>query len=149
MVDINPRLKKLIFEKIDSDLSDVIFHPYGKEIWLVTLEDKGWYFVGNSEGTTWFNQKFFDNFFRLFSMNSKEYSPIIKEWFELKTSVRIRQFARRNTNYDYMIEGILKRSQKDYDWSISKRWGFSYPLVKRYVEMKESLQTENLKLKDL
>ncbi len=113
MVDINPRLKKLIFEKIDSDLSDVIFHPYGKEIWLVTLEDKGWYFVGDSEGTTWFNQKFFDNFFRLFSMNSKEYSPIIKEWFELKTFVRIRQFARRNTNYDYMIEGILKRSQKD------------------------------------
>lgn len=148
MVDINPRLKKFIFEKIDSDLNDVIFHPYGKEVWLITVVDKGWYFVGDCEGTTWFNQKFFDNFFRLFSMNSKEYSPLLKEWFETKTSLSVRKIARKNTTYDYMIDGVLNRNTKEYDWTLKKRWGFSYPTVKRYVDLKNKLKRERILIYD-
>lgn len=148
MVDINPKLKKLIFNKINSDLSDVLFHPYGKELWLVTMDNKKWYFVGDCEGTTWFNQKFFDNFFMLFSMNSKEYSPLIKEWFQSKTQIPVRKFARRNTDYDYMIDGILNRSKKDYDWTIEKRWGFSYPVVKKYIDLKKELKKEKILIND-
>jgi hypothetical protein len=148
-MDVSAKLKKFIFDKIDSDLSEVNFHPYGKELWIINLEDKSWYFVGDCEGTTWFNQIFFDNFFRLFSLNSKEYSPLLKIWFEEKTSIPIRKISRRNTNYDYMLDGILNRSAKEYDWTIKRRWGFSYPMVKKYIDLKKSLQTEQIKIKDL
>ena len=147
-MDVSPKLKKFIFDKIDSDLSEVIFHPYGKELWLFTLEDKCWYFVGDSDGTVWFNQKFFDNFFRIFSLNTKQYTPLLKLWFETKTTIFARKISRRNTNYDYMIDGVIKRSQKDYDWTLKKRWGFSFPIVKKYVDLKESSKTNILKLKD-
>jgi len=149
MVDINPRLKKIIFDKINSDLENVCFHPYGKELWLITPEDKGWYFVGDCEGTTWFNQKFFNDFFRVFSMSSKDYSPLLKEWFESKIQIRVRKIARRNTNYDYIIEGVAMRPNKDYDWDISRRWGFSYPTVKRYVDLKKKLKRERILIYDL
>jgi hypothetical protein len=149
MVDVNPRLKQIIFNKIDEDLADVIFHPYGKEVWLVTMDDKTWYFVGDSEGTVWFNQKFFNNFFNLFSMGSKEYSPFLKEWFEIKTKITIRKIARRNTNYDYMLDGIVRRSDIKYDWTIKNRWGFSYPTVKKYLDLKESLESEEIKIRDI
>lgn len=148
-MDISPKLKKFIFDKLNSDISDALFHPYGEELWLVTTEDKNWFFVGDSKGTTWFNQKFFDNFFRLFSMHSKEYSPLLKEWFEIKTLIPVRIIARRNTNYDWIIEGVIKRSKEDYDWTLNRRWGFSYPVVKNYLDLKESLKTEEIKVKDL
>lgn len=149
MVDLNPRLKKLITEKIDSDLEDVVFHPYGKEIWLLTPNDKNWFFMVDCEGTGWFNQIFFTSFFHLFSMNSKEYSPFLKEWFEKKTSIPIRKLSRKNTNYDYMIDGVLNRNPKEYDWTLSKRWGFSYPTVKKYLDTKKKINSEEVKLRDL
>ena len=149
MVDINPKLKKIIFDKVNSDLSDVIYHPYGKELWLISIDNKKWFFVGDSDGTTWFNQKFFDNFFKLFSMNSKGYSPLLKEWFENKTQIPVRKFARRNTDYDYMIDGILNRNSKEYDWTLEKRWGFSYPTVKKYVDLKKKSKRERIFIYDL
>lgn len=158
MVDVNPKLKKFIFDKIDSDLSEALYHPYGEELWLITRDDLQWYFSVDNEGTAWFNQKFFNDFFRPFSMNVKEYPPLLKEWFTNKTQIDIRKFSSKNTNYEYVVASTLKRDgeyrlktrlkAKDYDWSIQKRWGFSYPIVKRYVDLKESLQTD-IKVKNL
>ena len=63
MVDISPKLKKFIFDKIESDLGESLYHPAGRELWLISVEPKIWYFSSDCEGTTWFNQKFFDSFF--------------------------------------------------------------------------------------
>ena len=98
-------------------------------------------------GKSWYNEKFFNNFFSLFSMKSSEYSPLLKEWIELKTEIPIRQISRKNTNYHYVIDNVLKRSEYN-DWSLKERWGFSFFVVKKYVEGKKILQTESIRLKD-
>jgi hypothetical protein len=82
-------------------------------------------------------------------MCSKEYSPLLKEWFQTKTKITVRKIARRNTNYDYMLDGIVRRSDIKYDWTIKNRWGFSYPTVKKYLDLKESLDSKEIKIRDI
>lgn len=149
MVQIQPRLKKLIFEKLDSDLADVIYHTYGSELWILNPYEKSWFLVGESKGTVWFNEKFFKHFFYVFSMDSKKYSVILKEWFESRFQIPVRMISRKNTNYDYVVEQVVKRSNKDYEWSLNNRWGFSYPVVKKYLQAKKVLQSEQIMLKDI
>ena len=147
MEGLSPKLKNFIFDKLMSDIGDALYQPYAGELWFITPNDKCWYFVVESDGKSWYNEKFFNNFFSLFSMKSSEYSPLLKEWIELKTEIPIRQISRKNTNYHYVIDNVLKRSEYN-DWSLKERWGFSFFVVKKYVEGKKILQTESIRLKD-
>jgi hypothetical protein len=146
---VDNRLKNIVYYKINSDLKYVSFHPYEKEVWLIDYNDKSWYFVGNCEGSLFFNQKFFNNFFSLFSLKLREYSPILKQWFETTTEIPMRKIAGKNTNYEFMLDDVLKRPKKQQDWSIDKRWGYSYPTVKRYVDLKKYLDKDYIIVNDL
>jgi hypothetical protein len=145
---ISEKLKTFILKKLISDLRNISFHPYGREIWLINSDDKIWYFVMECDGTLWFNQKVFNNFFHLFSLNSTEYSPILKEWFESLIDVSIRTVSRKNTDYDYIIEGVLRRSNSKYDWSLENRFGFGYQVVKKYLDIKKVSKGKEIRVFD-
>ena len=145
---ISEKLKTFILKKLISDLRNISFHPYGREIWLINSDDKIWYFVMECDGKLWFNQKVFNNFFHLFSLNSTEYSPILKEWFESLIDVSIRTVSRKNTDYDYIIEGVLRRSNSKYDWSLENRFGFGYQVVKKYLDIKKVSKGKEIKVFD-
>lgn len=149
MVDINPKLKTLILTKLNSDFGNISFHPYGRELWLIDSDDKTWYFVAECDGRLWFNQKAFNNFFHLFSLNSKEYSFLLKEWFEDLTNISIRTASSKNTNYEHVVDGVLRKDNKKYNWTLENRFGFGYQVVKRYLDAKKILKLNEIRLIDL
>jgi len=149
MVDINPKLKTLILTKLNSDFGNISFHPYGRELWLIDSDDKTWYFVAECDGRLWFNQKAFNNFFYLFSLNSKENSFLLKEWFEDLTNVSIRTASSKNTNYEHVVDGVLRKDNKKYNWTLENRFGFGYQVVKRYLDAKKILKLNEIRLIDL
>lgn len=148
MKEPSNRLKKIIFNKLNEDLGDTIVHPYGSDIWLLNKESKTWFLQIESKGDLWFNQKYFNNFFSLFSMGSTQYSKILKEWVEKTLELKLKTCSRKNTNYDYLIDGIISESTENYKWKDEKRFGFSYLTVKKYYEFKNLSETESVVLKN-
>ena len=45
---------------------------------------------------------------------------------------------------DYYIDGIIKNDK--YKWSLKERFGFSYDTVRRYLDLKSHILTENVEL---
>ena len=70
LVDIidNVKLRKFIYQRLSEELSDKIYYPYGKELWILDLDERNWYFQYNSEGKLHYNPKIFDDFFYIFSL---------------------------------------------------------------------------------
>ena len=147
MEPISPRFKEIIYSKINNDLKNAVFHPYGREIWILDTDTKEWYFQTDNVGTLWYNQKFFNQFFALFSLKYSEYQPLLIKWFEGLTGLQQRVIARKNTNYDYIIDGVIRNTNKQ--WSLFERYGFSYPIVKKYLDMKKSLRVEHIRILDI
>lgn len=137
MSELNSRLKKIIYERLRDDLGTKIVHPYGSDIWVLDEETKNWFFIVESKGDLWFHQTYFNNFFPLFSMGSTQYSKILKEWIEKVLEIRLKNCSRKNTNYDYIIDGVISESTENYIWKDEKRFGFSYKTVKKFYEFQE------------
>lgn len=141
---MNANLKKIIISKLESDLKDAVFYPYGWELWIIDLNKKEWYFQTDSLGVLWYNQKFFNNFFSLFSCEYKEYQPLLMRWFETLTDFDQRTISRKNSDNNYLIEKILKDDNKK--WTLFERYGFAYQIVKKYVDMKKNLGVETIQI---
>jgi hypothetical protein len=79
---ISDKIKKIIFDKLYKDLSNVEIIPHEDSIWFIDRKEKYWYFEFTKSGELWWRYFFFTNFFNLFSMEYKEFEPIIIEWVE-------------------------------------------------------------------
>lgn len=148
----NSRLIKIITNKLFEDLSFTIVKPYGKQFWVLDPEPKNWFFVKNwyfeydSDGTLYYNDYFFSEFFHLFSLRRKEYQSILTSWFESNFGLQVNSINRRRTHYEYIIEGI-SRSEK-YKWSIKDRYGFPYQMVSRFLKLESISKGGNVILED-
>ena len=56
-------------------------------------------------------------------------------WFEKSTKFTVNQISRRSLDISYYIDGII--NGEDKMWSMSKRYGFSYFVVKKFLELKQ------------
>ena len=81
-MEIDDRLKKIIFKKLAKDLSNVEVIPYEDSIWFIDRDKKYWYFELENDGTLWWRWEFFEQFFQLFSLERDDYEPIIADWVE-------------------------------------------------------------------
>ena len=80
---MNERLKRIIFKKLDQDLSQAeIIVDDNKSIWFIDRANKFWYLELRSSGTLWWRYSFFRDFFPLFGLERLEYEPVIAEWVE-------------------------------------------------------------------
>lgn len=146
-MDISERFKKIIFSKLNGDLSDCVFLPTGRETWIVDLENKFWYFQSDCFGLVYYNSTFFNNFFKVFTLKQWEYQPILKEWFEKLTEQKTRNISRRTGDFNYMFDILVSR--KNDEWSIFERYGWSFPIVKKYVDLKKSLNVKYIPISEL
>ena len=138
------KLQKLVFDKLNRDLYNTIYHPHGQEIWVINFDTKEWFFEYHSDGQLWYNQKIFSINLPLFSLTNSENQKFLKNWFENKLKLTVNKISRKNSNMDYYIDGIIKDTK--YKWSIKERFGFSYNTVKQYLDIKTRILTENVKL---
>ena len=81
-MEINDRLKKVIFKKLYNDLSHVEIIPYEDSIWFIDRNDKYWYLEFKKNGHLWWRHGYFNRFFQAFSLERIDYEPIIAEWVE-------------------------------------------------------------------
>lgn len=140
----NKKLQKLVFDKINSDLSNATYHPHGQEIWVIDFDTKEWYFLYLNNGQLWYNQSFFNLNLPLFSLNHTENQKLLKIWFETTLNLVVNRVSRKNSIMDYYIDGIMRNT--NYKWSIKDRYGFSYHTIKHYLDLKSHILEENIKI---
>lgn len=145
MVDIteNKKLRKFIFNRLFDELSDKTYYPYGSEIWVLDFAENDWYFQYSNNGRLYYNRKFFDSFFRIFSLNQSKYQKLLKFWFENNTEHQVNSISRRNLDVSYYIDGIRQSETKK--WSIKERFGYGYGHITRYLNLKKYISEENIK----
>ena len=80
---MNPRLKQIIKNKLSEDLSSVSIINYNGSIWFIDPKSKYWYLeLYKKTKTLWWRLDFFEDFFILFSMEQREFVPVIIEWVQ-------------------------------------------------------------------
>ena len=80
---MNPGLKKIVFKKLNQDLSKVeIIVSENKSIWFIDRANKYWYFELEKSGKLWWRYEFFTDFFPLFCLEVNEFQPLLSEWVE-------------------------------------------------------------------
>lgn len=139
----NPKLISLIYHKLNSDLKDKVIVTEGSVIWVIDSETHDWFLQYDWDNILYYNKKFFDSFFSLFSL--KVYSDLLINWFENLGFGTVKGLSRKNTTYQYIIPTILKNKK---NWTLKNRYGFSHSLVRKVLELKKSLNNNNVQIKD-
>ena len=87
---MNPKLKQIIKNKLSEDFSSVSIINYNGSIWFIDAKSKYWYLeVYKKTKTLWWRLDFFEDFFLLFSMEQREFVPVIIEWVEEVLNSRV------------------------------------------------------------
>lgn len=79
---MNDKLKKIIFEKLNTDLSKVEIIAHNESIWFIDRENKYWCLEFVKSGKLYWRYQFFTQFFDLFTLDRERFEPLIKEWVE-------------------------------------------------------------------
>ena len=104
---MNSNLKKIIFRKLFEDLSHVEIIPYKNNIWFIDREEKYWYFLFDQNKILWWRFDFFSRFFGLFSLERKEFEPILSEWVEWLLNYKIYSSAPPHETPEYWLKYVL------------------------------------------
>ena len=116
--EVNPRLKKIIFNKLLEDMKDaeIIEDPKNGSIWAIDPSNKYWYFELEKDGLLWWRWKFFNHFFKLFSMERKQYEPLIRSMVEDILNRKVKASIIRDGSLVTRVEDLLNRKVKTSDW---------------------------------
>ena len=79
---VKDKLKSIIFKLLSEWLKDVEIIPYNGSVWFIDREKKYWYLELNPNNHLWWRYSFFFDFFGMFSLEFKEFEPLIREWTE-------------------------------------------------------------------
>ena len=79
---ISEKLKQVIFKELYYQLGKVEIIPYNDSIFFINRENKYWYLEFEKRGRLWWRYDFFNDFFKIFSLEVQDYTKIISEWVE-------------------------------------------------------------------
>lgn len=131
MPEVNPKIKKLIIDRLDDQMRDKIIMPYGEEFWVIDEDNSDWVFIYKSDGKLSFNQDFFKDYFYLFSVKLKQFQRILQNWFETKFKLSINGVSRKQCNHHYYLVEITVNKNKK--WELNNRFGFGYEFIRKYL----------------
>lgn len=103
------RIKKIIFNKLITDLSGVEMIIHNNSIWFIDRENKYWYLELVNDGKLYWRYQFFFQFFSLFSMDREEFEPLIKEWVELVLNNGVTSMHPMNITENSLMESALNK----------------------------------------
>ena len=107
---MNPGLKKIVFKKLNQDLSKVeIILSENQSIWFIDRANKYWYFELEKSGKLWWRYEFFTDFFPLFCLEVNEFQPLLSEWVEGILNRGVSSTSHPGANAYDQVEGILNR----------------------------------------
>ena len=105
---MNPKLKQIIKNKLSEDLSSVSIINYNGSIWFIDPKSKYWYLeLYKKTKTLWWRLDFFEDFFILFSMEQREFVPVIIEWVEEVLNGKVVSTKRSASCLGLEVEEVL------------------------------------------
>jgi ribosomal protein L35AE/L33A len=115
---MNPRLKNIIKNKLSEDFSSVSIINYNGSIWFIDAKSKYWYLeLYKKTKTLWWRLDFFEDFFLLFSMEQREFVPIIIEWVEEVLNGKVVSTHHTERGYTAEVEKALDGKVVSTDFS--------------------------------
>lgn len=110
---MNSSLKKIVFKKLNQDLSKVeIIVAENKSIWFIDRANKYWYFEFEKTGKLWWRYEFFTDFFILFSMEVNDFQPLLSEWVEGVLNSRVSSTPRQSGENSHWVEEVLNHGYR-------------------------------------
>lgn len=110
---MNPGLKKIVFRKLNMDLSKVeIILAENQSIWFIDRANKYWYFELEKSGKLWWRYEFFTDFFTLFCLEVNEFQPLLSEWVEGIFDSNVNMTPRSGHRLHSTVEGILNHGYR-------------------------------------
>jgi len=106
-MEINDRLKKIIFRKLANDLSHVEVILNNGMIWFIDRDNKYWYLTLRNDGQLWWRYDFFEQFFRAFSLERNDYEPLIVEWVEQVLNRKVKSTKASAGIFYWVVENVL------------------------------------------
>ena len=106
-MEINDRLKRVIFKRLAVHLSHVEIIPYEDSIWFIDRNDKYWYLELRTDGYLWWRYDFFDQFFQAFSLERNDYELLIKEWVEQVLNHKVITTIAVRRDVRFLVEQVL------------------------------------------
>lgn len=79
---VTDRLKQVVFKQLYKELGNAEIISYKDSIWLIDREKEHWYFEFEKSGRLWWRYYFFNSFFTIFSLEPKDFEPILASWVE-------------------------------------------------------------------
>lgn len=143
---MNPRIKKLVYTKLEDDLFDSFLFQYGNEIWLLNDSKSNWFFRVDSNGLLDYNQKFINSCLSIFTLDSSEKNKLLKDWFEKSTGLSVRSIRRLNSDLDWILEKFNKEKNV---WDLKNRNGFAYQTIKKFTTLSERLSLDKISIGNL
>ena len=116
-----PRLKNIVFHKLNKDLSKCeIILAENQSIWFIDRANKYWYFELEKCGKLWWRYEFFTEFFTFFSLDQNSFQPLLSQWVE---GILNREVVKINENHQgsaQWMEYILSREVAKVE--VGKAW---------------------------
>ena len=135
MSEIHPHLKKFVFDKLVEDISNKGIFTNESEFWIIEEDTRDWFIQANSNGQLFYNQKFFQPYQSLFSLESKTLGNLIGQWFEKNFDLPLRNIQRKQGSMEYYISGFLKKKKGLLE--INNSYGFTHGFTKKYLTLKK------------
>jgi len=104
---ITDRFKQVIFKHLYKELGDCEIIPYNGSIWFINRDNKHWYFELDKSGTLWWRYDFFNSFFKIFSMSSGDFSPVLSSWVEEVLNHKVSTTGDAFFNDAHLVEEVL------------------------------------------
>ena len=131
---MNPKLKQIIKNKLSEDFSSVSIINYNGSIWFIDAKSKYWYLeVYKKTKTLWWRLDFFEDFFLLFSMEQREFVPVIIEWVEEVLNGKVASTLKALNPKSGKVEEVLNCEVVSTGSQLGSGWGLVEEVLKGEV----------------
>ena len=104
---MNDRLKKIIFNKLNEDLSHVEIILHNDSLWFIDRENKYWYMEFQKGGKLYWRYQFFAKFFTIFTLERDDYEEVMKEWVESVLNCGVTTTTHQSHSILGKVESVL------------------------------------------
>ena len=124
---VSERLKQVVFKHLYRELGNVEIIPYKDSIWLIDREKEHWYFEFETSGRLWWRYYFFNSFFTIFSLEPKDFEPILASWVEEVLNHKVTTTRNGGMILNFEVEEVLNHkvsttTNRHYglDWKVEE-----------------------------
>ena len=104
---VTERLKQVVFKQLYEKLAKVEIIPAQYSYWFIDREEKYWYFQLTESGCLYWRYDYFKSFFSFFSLESKDFEPIISSWVEEVLNSKVSTTQQFSFTSNDMMEEVL------------------------------------------